>query len=378
MVSDDTQGRARPSKGRMVEIALRVLVPLAFVVLTVFNVISLVNESRGTTTTGSPTPAQQVVLATLGEIGSSPSAQHTLEAMARKRPDLYLGLGDLSDEGVGSESKWCALVRSFIGPVAPFQLVAGRDEEDGSTAAHLAALAACLPDRLQAQGQYPAQYYFELGKLARVIAIAPNLTIDGHYYYYNKGSAEYAWLKNAITGARTEGTHWIIVAMNDDCISAGQYYCDINQDLMSLLIDDHVDLVLSARDHSYQRSAQIATSSGGCPQVKINTFNAHCRVSSSSTTMHRHAGTVFAVVGSASSNLYNINASNPVTHYMAASMGQNHDPRRGFLLLSVTDSTLSGTFEPSSPGTFTDHFTIHAAKRASSGSTSTSTSSTRP
>jgi hypothetical protein len=372
MVSDDTQGRARRSTGRKVEIAFRILVPIAFVVLTVFNVVSLVDESRNTTTAVSPTPAQQVVLATVGEIGSSLSAQDTLEAMARKRPDLYLGLGDLSDEGVGSESKWCALVRSFIGPVAPFQLVAGRDEEDGSTAAHLDALAACLPDRLQAQGQYPAQYYFDLGKLARVIVIAPNLTIDGHYYYYNKGSAEYDWLKNAITGAQTQGTHWTIVAMNDDCISAGQYYCDVNQDLMSLLIDDHVDLVLSARDHSYQRSTQITTRSGGCPVVKINTFSTHCRVSSSSAAMHRHAGTVFVVVGSASSNLYNINESNPVSHYMAASMGQNRDPRRGFLLLTVTGSKLSGAFEPSSPGTFTDHFTIHATKRASPGSTSTS------
>jgi hypothetical protein len=208
--------------------------------------------------------------------------------------------------------------------------------------------------------------------------IAPNLTVDGKYYYYNKGSSEYAWLQSAIAGARTGGSHWIIVAMNDDCISAGQYYCDINQDLMSLLIDDHVDLVVSARDHSYQRSAQISTSPGGCPVVKINAFNPHCRVSGSSLTMHGRAGTVFAVVGSASSNLYDINGAIPVAHYLDASMGRNREPRRGFLLLTITASTLSGKFEPSSSGTFADQFKVQAgraraANTAPSRSTSTST-----
>lgn len=244
-MSDDVTERPRRSKGRLFEIGFRIFVPVAFVVLTVFNVISLVHENRSTQATGPTTPAQQVNLATVGEIGSSASAQDTLEAMAKKRPDLYLGLGDLSDEGVGSESKWCSLVRSYIGPVAPFELVAGRDEEDGSSSSRLDSLAACMPDRMEAQGRYAAQYYFDLGKLARVIVVAPNLTIDGTYYYYNKGSAAYAWLQSAIAGARTAGSKWVIVAINDDCISAGQYYCDINKDLMSLLIDDHVDLVLT-------------------------------------------------------------------------------------------------------------------------------------
>ena len=373
MVSNETNGDARRPKRRIMERGFKILIPAIFVVLTVFNVVSLVNEGQKTTTSGPTTPGQQVNLATVGEIGSSASAQDTLKAMAKMRPDLYLGLGDLSDLGVGSESKWCSLVRSYIGPVAPFQLVAGRDEEDGSSASKLSELEACLPDRMEAQGQYAAQYFFDLGKLARVIVVAPDLTINGTYYYYSKGSPEYAWLQSAIAGARSEGSHWVIVAMNEDCVSAGQYYCDISQDLMSLLVDDHVDLVLSARDHSYQRSAQITTRAGGCPVVKINTFDAQCRVDGSSTAMQRHAGTVFAVVGSASSDLYNITGTNPVIHYISAAMGENRTPRRGFMLLKITDSTLSGKFEPSSPGTFTDQFSIHAAKTSSHTSSSTTT-----
>jgi hypothetical protein len=369
-VSDDTTVSGRRSKRRLVEMGFRIVVPIVFVVLTVYNVISIVHEGRATQATGSTTPAQQVKIAAVGEIGSSASAESTLDAMGTKRPDLYLGLGDLSDQGVGSESKWCSFVRSHIGPVAPFELVAGRNEEDGSTSSHLDSLASCMPDRLEAQGRYPAQYYFDLGKLARVIVIAPNLTIDGTYYYYNKGTVEYAWLQSAIAGARTAGSKWVIVAMNDDCISAGQYYCDINQNLMSLLIDDHVDLVLSARDHSYQRSAQITTSPAGCPEVMINSFNRQCRVSGSSTDMRRHAGTVFAVAGSASSQLYRIDEGNPVARYLDASMGENRVPRRGFLFLTITDTALSGTFEPSSPGTFTDQFkiTAPAPKRTTSAS----------
>jgi hypothetical protein len=343
----------------MLEMGFRILVPVAFVALTVFNVISLVDEPS-TPVKPPTTPAQQVNLATVGEIGSSSSARETLQAMAKRRPDLYLGLGDLSDQGAGAESSWCSMVRSYIGPVAPFELVAGREEEDGSGTGHLGSLTACLPDRMESQGQYPSQYYFDLGKLARVIVISPNLTINGTYYDYGKGSAEYRWLQSAIAEAHMRGSQWVTVAMNDDCISAGQYYCDINKDLISLLIGDHVDLVLSARDHSYQRSAQIDTSSGRCPVVAINGFNARCRVGGSTTTMRRHAGTVFAVVGSASSDLYDLNATNPVARYLDASMGRNYQPRRGFLLLTISNSTLSGTFEPSSPGTFTDQFRIEA------------------
>jgi hypothetical protein len=379
-VSNGTQESAQRSRRRTVNTGIKILIPVAFVVLTVFNVVSIMHEGRSTPTTAPTTPAQQVSLATVGEIGSSASAMETLDAMAKKRPDLYLALGDLSDEGVGSEQKWCSFVRAQIGPVAPFELVAGRNEEDGSDAGHLASLSACLPDRMGAQGTYAAQYYFDLAKLARVIVIAPNLTIDGTNYGYGKGSPEYEWLQGAIAAAQSAGTRWVIVAMNDDCVNDGQYYCDIGPELMSLLVDDHVDLVLTARDHSYQRSAQIATNSHGCSAVPLNAFNRRCLVDGPSTTMHRHAGTVFAVVGSASSDLYKINGASPDAGYLVASMGQNREPRRGYLLLTIRDSTLSGKFEPSSPGTFSDQFTIHAgAARRVTGNPprSTTTASTK-
>ncbi len=337
---------------------------MGFAVLTVFNVISLVHQGPAKpSTSGSASSAQQVKLATVGEIGSSPSAQATLRALAAKHPDLYVGLGDLSDGGAGSEPRWCSMVRSQIGPVAPFELVAGRAEEDGGNAGGLNDLAACLPDRLSAVGSYAAQYYFDLGKLARVIVISPDLTINGTYYYYNKGSKEYEWLAGAIQSARTAGIHWVIVAMNDDCISAGQYYCDVDPDLLSLLTTNQVDLVLSARDHSYQRSTQIGVKRPGCPVVKINSFNSHCVTASPSNSQFRsRAGTVFVVVGSASSDLYPINEKDPPARYLEKTMGQNKQPRRGGLLLTISASRLAGSFVPSSPGAFTDQFSIEATK----------------
>lgn len=354
------EGRGQRSKARKVDLGLRVIVPVGFAVLTAFNVISLIHEGPATPKADT-SPAQQVKLATVGEIGSSGSAQLTLRTAAAQHPDLYLALGDLSDLGVGSEPRWCSMVRSYIGPVAPFELVAGRSEEDGSNAGRLDALAACLPDRMNSSGQYAAQYSFDLGKLARVIVISPDLTINGSYYYYTKGSAEYKWLADAIQGARTAGNQWVIVAMNDDCISAGQYYCDINPDLLSLLITDHVDLVLSAHDHSYQRSAQVEAPRPGCPQVKADAYNPHCVDNRSSSNLRRHGGTVFMVVGSATSSLYPINESSPVARYLEASMGENREPRRGFLMLTITRSKLSGKFVPSSPGAFVDKFSIDAA-----------------
>jgi hypothetical protein len=359
-------GDRRQSK-RFVDLALRVVIPVGFAVLTVFNVISLVHQGRGTPTNStSGSPAQQVKLATVGEIGQSPSAWATLRALAAKHPDLYVGLGDLSGGGAGSESRWCSMARSEIGPVAPFEVVAGRAEEDRSNAGGLDALAACLPDRMSAVGSYAAQYYFDLGKLARVIAISPDLTINGTYYYYNKGSKEYDWLAGAIKSARTTGVQWVIVTMNDDCISAGQYYCDVNPALLSLLTAEHVDLVLSARDHSYQRSSQIGTRRPGCPVVTINSFNSRCvTVSPSTTRYRRQGGTVFVVVGSASSDLYPINEKASTARYLEKTMGQNKEPRRGGLLLTISASALAGRFVPSSPGTFADQFSIEAKKTRS-------------
>jgi hypothetical protein len=355
------------SRWRPFDVGLRLLIPLGFAALTFVNVISLTHEGTARKPQAAPAlpaTANEVKLATVGEIGSDQSAQQTLRQMADQRPDLYLALGDLGYSGVGSERRWCTLVRDQIGFVTPFELAAGESEEDGSHDGRLSGYAACLPDRMNAAGQYGRQYYIDVGNLARLIVISPNLTIDGTTYSYGNNSPEYGWLGGAIDSARSDGFEWVIVAMNENCISAGVYYCNLNQDLLSMLVDKRVDLVLSAHDHTYQRSQQIASGTPGCPTVLIDSFNPRCVADDAPNgSFHRGAGTVFTVVGSASNNLYPIGRTQPDARYLRATMGKNKQPSPGSLLLTMSKSSLSGKFVLTNRGSFTDQFSISASLR---------------
>jgi hypothetical protein len=340
------------------------MIPVGFAILTFVNVVSLTHEGtakKPPSAPAFPASAKEVKLATVGEIGSDQSAQQTLRQMADQRPDLYLALGDLGYSGVGSERRWCTLVRDQIGFVTPFELAAGESEEDGSHDGRLNGYAACLPDRMNGVGQYGRQYYIDMGNLARVIVISPNLTIDGTTYSYGSSSPEYGWLGGAIDGARSVGFEWVIVAMNEDCVSAGVYYCNLNQDLLSMLVDKRVDMVLSAHDHTYQRSQQIASGTPGCPTVVIDSFDPRCVANAPNGNFHRGAGTVFTVVGSASNNLYPISGTQPDARYLAATMGKNKQPSPGSLLLTLSKSSLSGKFVVTNRGSFTDQFSISAS-----------------
>jgi hypothetical protein len=352
--------RRRRSAWRWAGRGLKVGVPVGFVVLTIANIVSLTHEGPATspTATTSPGPSQEVKIAVAGDIGSNRSGQATIEQMPLDHPDLYLALGDLGGSGAGTQSRWCGQVRAAIGPVAPFEIVAGVNEEDGS-AGRLDAYTECLPDRMNVSGQYGQQYYFDLGRLARIIMISPDLTLDGKYHYYGNNNADLRWVASAIDGARTAGIEWVIVGMNKSCLSAGVYYCKIYQDLFSLLIDKHVDLVLSAGEHSYQRSKQISAPRPGCPAVLVDSYNPGCVANASKKgQFHRGDGTVVVISGSASDDLYPIVLSDPTAPYFEATSGKNLQPRRGFLLLILTKSSMSGTFSSSGAGKFADQFTI--------------------
>lgn len=305
----------------------------------------------------------RLVVAAAGDFGMERAGVTTLEAMARSAPDLYLGLGDLSYAGPGSEDEFCKLVRSKIGTKPPFEIVSGNHEEDPGEDGRLENFAACLPDSLDAVGEYGKQYYFDVGSLARFIMISPDLTIDGKHYYYGPddsggGTPQLAWLEEAIDDARADGIDWIIVGMHKNCISVGEYYCDIYQDLFSTLIASEVDLVLSGHDHTYQRSKQIAAGRAGCPEVVVDEFDPDCVVDDDDA--HRKgAGSVFVVAGSGGAELYPIDANDPEAGYFAAAMGANtRGNRRGFALLTVSPERLEVRFVGSTPGSFADHFEI--------------------
>ena len=304
----------------------------------------------------------RLAVAAAGDFGMKAPGRATFATMAKSNPDMYLGLGDFSYAGPNSERRFCRLVRSKVGPDAPFEIVSGNHEEDTGEDGLIAEFSECLPDRLDATGEYGRQYYFDVGRLARFIMISPDLTIEGTHYFYGKDddgadTPNLTWLEAAISDAREAGIEWVVVGMHKPCISIGEYYCDVYQDLFTRLIEDRVDLVLSGHDHTYQRSKQIAASRDGCSAVIIDRFDRDCVVDDDDS-YEKGAGSVFVISGAGGGELNPLHANDPEAGYFAATMGKNSDPRYGFAMLSLSPRAMSVRFVGSTPGSFGDRFEI--------------------
>lgn len=334
---------------------LPALLTLAMVLVAVF---VLDDDAAEVGARSAPAEREERSLTMVGDIGSGDAGRATLAGMAAERPAVHVVLGDLSYAGPGSEPGWCALVRERLGDT-PVQIVAGNHEEDTGEDGRIANFEQCLPDRMDSQGLYGREYYFDIGKLARVILISPDLTIEGEHFYYGDGNVNQRWLEAAIEGAHGARIPWVIVGMHKNCISVGQYFCNVHQDLFSLLIEHKVDLVVSGHDHTYQRSAQLQAGIPACPVVVLDTFDADCKADDGRDGRYRHGqGPVFLVSGAGGGELYDVNEDDPERGYFASIMGRNLAPRNGFLHLRVGKDRLEGKFVGTTPGSFTDRFTI--------------------
>jgi Calcineurin-like phosphoesterase len=305
---------------------------------------------------------RRLAVAAAGDFGIEEAGRATFAAMAKSNPDVYLGLGDLSYAGPGSASRFCRLVRSKVGADAPFEIVSGNHEEDTGGDGLIAEFAKCLPDRLDAVGEYGTQYYFDVGRLARFIMISPDLTIEDVHYFYSRGdeggdNSNLTWLDEAIDGAHDAGIEWVMVGMHKNCISVGEYYCDVYQGLFSKLVEDKVDLVLSAHDHTYQRSHQITAPRAGCRAVVVDRFDRDCVVDDDDS-YEKGAGSVFVISGTGGGELYPLHPNDPEAGYFAATMGKNSEPRHGFAMLTISPRALRVRFVGSTPGSFADRFEI--------------------
>jgi hypothetical protein len=242
------------------------------------------------------------------------------------------------------------------------EIVAGNLEDDAGPGGRIANFAACLPDRLNAVGNYGREYYFDLGKLARVILISPDLAIDGAHFSYRQGSANSAWLANAIDSARADGIRWVIVGAHKSCLNVREYDCAAQQDLLSLLVEKRVDLVIHGDGHTYQRSKQLTAPRDGCDAVIVQSFDPDCVVGDGNRARHRRgAGTTFVVSGAGGGELNKVNPSEPGAGYFDVMMGTK-DGRHGFTSMVVTPSKLTVKFVGSTPGSFGDEFEIVASK----------------
>jgi hypothetical protein len=298
--------------------------------------------------------------AAAGDHAQDVNTNSSLRLLATSGANFYLALGDLSYYKVGAENIWCTIVKSYVGPNFPFELVSGFHDDGVESSPTDGGLidnfVNCLPDRMGSTGVYGKEYYFDYpssSPLARVIVTSPALNFsNGGYYPYTVGSSHYQWLSSTIDGARASGIPWVIVAMHKPCISAGIYTnCVAGSDVMNLLIQKKVDLVLQAHDHNYQRSKQLTC-------AFVEQFSSACVSNDgSSGTYSKGEGTIFVISGTFGQEFYPINFTSPNAPYFASLASNNTlGMRHGFVEYTVTADELKAQTDFS--GSFSDSFRI--------------------
>lgn len=353
VVSAQVQGGFRPTT-RMLARPLLLLVALL--------VHAGCSEPAARRSDGGAGEIRELVFTAAGDYGLGKKARATLRSMGQVGADLHLALGDLSYGGPGSEPAWCDLVRSHVGDT-PFFIVTGNHEDDYGEDGHITNFARCLPGPGDVGGRYPTEYFWDHAGLARFIMISPDLTVDGRHYYYGEGNRNYRWLAAAVADARAAGLRWVIVGMHKNCLSVGVNYCNIYQDLLSLLVELKVDLVLHAHDHVYQRSHQLATSPA-CREVTVDDSSRRCVVDDGQDGLYTKGdGAVFVTVATAGSHLYEVDPEDPEAGYMARWMGANAEPRNGYLRVALSERELAAEFVGSTDtSSFRDAFRIVATE----------------
>lgn len=291
-----------------------------------------------------------------GDYAQTTQTTASLKTIAQSGASFHLALGDIDESTTDTAAQWSSFIKSQLPSGFPFEIIPG----DHDTSQSWATYTADLPDKMGSTGSYGQQYYFNYPRtapLARFIMISPGQTSQS----YNKGSSGYKWVTSAITSARTAGIHWVIVGLYENCFSLGSAHCSTD-DILNLLVSQHVDLVLYAHKHDYEASKQLAFNGTSCTSLTTS-YNANCVVNATST-MTRGNGTVIVIDGTAGINpQLSISQTDPAFQYFRASNGRGSNTTWGVMRISVSPTQLSEKFVPDQglkgSGTFSDSFTIN-------------------
>ena len=306
------------------------------------------------------TAATSVSLGFAGDTGGNTVTGKVIDAARNAGAAAMFNLGDMSYSQITPESSWCSFVKQHAGTM-PYEFVSGNHEDDGPDGVW-SKFASCLPDQLGSVGNYAQQFYTDYpatSPLVRVIMASPKLTYSGSSldWSYKSGTQGYKFVSSAIDSARAAGIPFVVVGMHMYCMSMVNYPCAASPDLMNLLVAKKVDLYLQAHDHAYARSYPLALK-GSCTAIPVSSFNPACVADTNPTGQFAAGtGTILATVGSGGRSL---NSENNTTTapYFQKFMGSNNNPTYGFLKVSVTSTTLTGSFVGASGGTFTDNFSV--------------------
>ena len=270
--------------------------------------------SGGSLHVGQPAPARSLPgrafsFASAGDHGANPNSAAALARLDQSDVEFYLALGDLDYDETTSDRTWCDYVHDRLpskGKLFPFEVLVGNHEQDSGPDGRIAEHARCLPDRLNSThgpgSRYGAEYAFTYPRtnpFAKVIMVAPNLTVDGELHTYGHGSPHRRWLVRQIENARDDGIRWVIVGMHYPCVTTGLTHdCDSGSDILNLLVRKRVDLVLAGHNHIYERSKQLRLNGGDCRRIRTDRFDRDCVVSGWRDGVYRAgAGTLLITAG---------------------------------------------------------------------------------
>lgn len=243
---------------------------------------------------------------------------------------FLLALGDLGY--TSDEAGWC---RSIKGAFNDVLVIAGNHDTSESGPGDMAQYVIYCPFTLSVPVTagagtpgYGYEYYFDYpatNPLVRVLMISPGVG-GALNYNFGVGSSHYNWVVDSVNDARSRGIPWVVAGSHKQCINVGTKSCDMGQTIFDKLVDLKVDLILTAHDHSYHRSHQLALGPN-CPSVvSVGNFDADCVVDDGSDDFYnRGFGSVKMIVGTGGRSVRTVtlSGSDREIGYFAEVMGSN-------------------------------------------------------
>lgn len=269
-----------------------------------------------------------------GDWGCDEKAQRTVKNMQNKTPDLVLALGDLSYQK--SADCWLDMMSPLLNKT---RIAIGDHEYHFKNSSRLKEYL----DKFHLANQY---YSFN-HKNIHFLAMSAEIPFDDD-------SEQYRFIKSDPDSAsKNESIKWIVVFMYEMMYSSPTFH-KANENLRDTyhpLFDKyHVDLVLQAHSHNYQRSFPILFNDKEPSQPIINERNEE--------KYSDPNGSIFVVAGAGGADLHNFTGQAP----FVAKQFQ----RFGFLDVRIPDNgtKMIGTFYENREGTDEDHFVITKSARS--------------
>ena len=248
--------------------------------------------------------------------------------MENKSPELVLALGDLSYQK--SADCWFQMMSPLINKT---KMVFGDHEYNFKNSSRL--------DEYLQRFNLTKQYYsFDYGNV-HFLAMSSEVPFD-------KDSKQYSFVNEDLKSAsENKSINWIVAYIYEMLYTSPTFHkpTDTIRDIYHPIFDKyHVDLMLQAHSHNYQRTYPIKYNDKYASNPIISNKN--------ESEYSNPDGTIFVIVGTAGADLHNFTGQAP---YIVKQF-----QRFGFLDVNITGDgrIMKGTFYENRDGTDKDHFTI--------------------